>query len=80
MIGRIGEGSGDDDVRMVAGDVAMTCGTLPADAVLRSSLRALAAVSRTRRLTERGEQTPALMVSGGRAVSVLTFKVLGGAR
>lgn len=75
-----GRGSEDDDVRMVAGDVAMTCGVLPADAVLRSSLRALAAVSRTRRLANGTEGAPGLMVSGGRAVSVLSFKVLGGVR
>lgn len=74
---QLAKGCEQDEVRMVVGDVALTCGTLPADAVLRSSLRALTAVSRTRSSSAADETTAGLVRSPGKPVSILCFKVLG---
>lgn len=73
----VAKGCEQDEVRMVVGDVALTCGTLPADAVLRSSLRALTAVSRSRSSSATDETTAGLVRSPGKPVSILCFKVLG---
>jgi hypothetical protein len=73
----IARDSRDDDVRMITGDVAMTLCTLPHDAVMRSAVRAMQAMSgggRTR------QSTPALAISSGEPVSALYFKLLGGGR
>lgn len=71
--------STSDDVRFIVGDVALTCSSLPADAVLRSSVTAIAAVSPSRRAALATEE-PALAPSIGPAVSILVVKVLGGSR
>lgn len=66
-----------DDVRMITGDIAMTLCTLPHDAVMRSSVRAMQAMSgggRSRR------NDPALALTSGGPVSALYFKTLGGGR
>ncbi|MFZ4573966.1 MAG: hypothetical protein ACOYN0_06185 [Phycisphaerales bacterium] len=76
-MGEVSRGSNDDDVRLVAGGVALTCGSLPADAVLRASLRALTAVSRNKGKALDEERPAGLVKSPSRPVSVLCFKVLG---
>lgn len=73
----ISQGAKDDDVRMITGDIAMTVCALPRDAVLRSSVRAMQAMSRV----DRGRtDAAALTVSPGAPVHAIYFKTLGGGR
>jgi hypothetical protein len=79
LLAELSHDATSDDVRFIVGDVALTCSSLPADAVLRSSVTAIAAVSPSRRVALATDE-PALVQSPGPAVSILVVKVLGGSR